>query len=76
MVDWELMSKVNEYEKAVNNGKLVASLFGQWLLELISGGFIQPSDVHITGFSIGAHIAGMVGKNVNGKIAKIFGTSR
>lgn len=41
---------------------------------MVSNGFTQMHNVNIAGHSLGAHIAGIAGKNVqNGRIQTIFG---
>lgn len=74
MVDWGILAKVNQYEVAVNNAFSVSLLLAQWLSDVIHREHISTSNIHLVGFSIGAHMAGIMAKHVNnGKIAKIFG---
>lgn len=40
---------------------------------MASKGLLDLDKTDLVGFSIGSHIAGMVGKHVNGKISRIIG---
>lgn len=74
MVDWEKPSRVARYETAVNSALIIASLLAKWISTALVNGYVDASRMHIVGFSMGAHIAGNVGKRVTGgKVAKIFG---
>lgn len=74
MVDWSVLAKVNQYEVAVKNAFSISLLLAQWLSDVIHRKYISTSNIHLVGFSIGAHMAGIMAKRVNnGKIAKIFG---
>ncbi|KAK7593088.1 hypothetical protein V9T40_007840 [Parthenolecanium corni] len=73
MVDWEKPSRVARYETAVNSALIIASLLAKWISTALVNGYVDASRMHIVGFSMGAHIAGNVGKRVTGgKVAKIF----
>lgn len=74
MVDWTAPSKVARYETAVNNAFIIATLLAEWISKTLINGYLDASRMHIVGFSMGAHIAGNVGKRITGgKVAKIFG---
>lgn len=77
VVDWAALSKVPRYEDAVNNAHFISLRFGQWLSDIMSKGHTSSDRVQIVGFSIGAHMAGIVAKEVQqqyDKVAKIFGS--
>ncbi|KAL6986587.1 hypothetical protein U1Q18_051233, partial [Sarracenia purpurea var. burkii] len=72
LLDWSPLSKVDKYVTAVQNGDQVAKWFTEFLNDLISKNFTNANTTHLVGFSIGSHIAGLIGKRVNGTLAKIF----
>lgn len=74
MIDWAKPSKVARYETAVSHALDIATLIAEWISQALAKGQLDASRMHIVGFSIGAHIAGNIGKRITGgKVAKIFG---
>ncbi|RVE47195.1 hypothetical protein evm_008163 [Chilo suppressalis] len=69
VVDWSAGGGTINYATAVANtvpsGESIAR-FINWLNQVTGA---EPGHYHIVGHSLGAHQAGMIGRNVNGKIA-------
>lgn len=55
-VDWEKGASGPSYSQAVANTELVGRQIGLLLIDMMTLG-VRPSDIHIVGFSLGAHIA-------------------
>ncbi|XP_066458666.1 endothelial lipase [Eleutherodactylus coqui] len=72
VVDW--MSLAHQlYPDAVNNTKLVGretAVLIDWLQEK---GNMSLKNVHLIGYSLGAHVAGFAGNHVTGTLARITG---
>ncbi|XP_068107478.1 endothelial lipase [Hyperolius riggenbachi] len=72
VVDW--MSLAHQlYPDAVNNTKLVGketATFMDWLQEKAN---TSLRNVHMIGYSLGAHVAGFAGNHVNGTVGRITG---
>ncbi|KAM4707192.1 endothelial lipase [Discoglossus pictus] len=72
IVDWVSLAH-QHYHDAVSNCKMVGKDIAQlldWLQEKAS---LSLENVHIIGYSLGAHIAGYAGNYVNGTIGRITG---
>lgn len=58
--------------------RLRCKIIGNYVAELIAALLdktnLKLDSVHVIGFSMGAHIAGYVGKKFNGRIPRITGT--
>lgn len=73
-VDWGKGSKTFAYPMARARVVEVARVVGDFINYLQQNAYLNPSDVTLIGFSLGAHICGLAGKNfTNGKIKKIIG---
>lgn len=59
--EYQIAAKINTYDV----GDYIAKVFKGWNLTLDS--------VTLVGHSLGAQVAGQVGKQCNGKLGKIFG---
>ena len=55
-VDWEKGAAGPSYPQSVANTELVGRQTGLLLIDMLGLG-LRPSDIHIVGFSLGAHIA-------------------
>ena len=72
MVDWVNGAKILNYYKAVANTRLVGAQVGFLVKALEDSYNILRADVHLIGFSLGAHTAGYAGKLLTG-IGRISG---
>lgn len=71
-VDWALGAGTPNYITAVNRVSLVGAWLARFIDVLHTGG--HPfSHINVIGFSLGAHVAGISGKFVNGRIPTIIG---
>ncbi|XP_046389279.1 phospholipase A1 member A-like [Ischnura elegans] len=72
-VDWSPLAKEPCYLSAAKGVPIVASCTGR-LIDTIAAAGVQPKDVHIVGFSLGAHVSGHVNKFVTtGRVGRISG---
>ncbi len=72
-VDWSVGSQTINYIAAANRVETVGfftASYLNWLLELQR---IDYNRVHVIGFSLGAHIAGFIGKNTGRNLHTIIG---
>ncbi|XP_068131619.1 hepatic triacylglycerol lipase isoform X2 [Hyperolius riggenbachi] len=73
IVDW-LQSAHQHYAVAVQNTRIVGLEVAEFLEWLESAIQFSRSNVHLIGYSLGAHVSGFAGSYVNGsKIARITG---
>lgn len=73
-VDWSLGSSTINYVAARNRINAVGILVGQYIDFLHLNGQINFAQLTLVGFSLGAHGAGIAGKNVRrGRISSIIG---
>lgn len=73
-VDWSLGSSTINYIAARNRVNLVGPLIAQYIDFLHENGALDFNRLTLIGFSLGAHIAGLTGKNVRrGRINTIIG---
>ncbi|XKL63931.1 hypothetical protein PGB90_006295 [Kerria lacca] len=71
-IDWSSLSG-EHYNIAVANARSVAVLLARWLSRIMIEGHATTCNTNLVGHSIGAHIAGILGKCTMGKkIAKIY----
>uniref|UniRef100_T1IMD4 Lipase domain-containing protein n=1 Tax=Strigamia maritima TaxID=126957 RepID=T1IMD4_STRMM len=71
-VEWESGASLPNYVQAAANTKLVGRQLALLIAELTARGITDPSQVHLIGFSLGAHVAGFTGKQV-ANISRISG---
>ncbi|KAL7305252.1 hypothetical protein TKK_0002390 [Trichogramma kaykai] len=64
LVDWSKLAAMPWYVKAVQNTRLVGSHIAQMLRWLESQGAFSLRRVHLIGFSLGAEVAGFMGKSL------------
>ncbi|XP_001605911.2 pancreatic lipase-related protein 2 [Nasonia vitripennis] len=72
VVDWSVAS-LKDYLTASRLSRQVGDHVSQFLEFLMMEGIVIPEDIHVLGHSLGAHIAGFIGSNLSGKIARITG---
>ncbi|XP_071455105.1 pancreatic triacylglycerol lipase-like [Hetaerina americana] len=72
-VDWSPMAKEPCYFSAAEGVPIVGSCTGQ-LIDTIATAGVPPEEVHVVGFSLGAHVSGQVNKFVTkGRVGRISG---
>ncbi|XP_021200380.3 lipoprotein lipase [Helicoverpa armigera] len=72
VVDWRALANSNYNTAAAgvpNVGQHVGN-FVNWLFNTIGGNWNQ---VHFVGFSLGAHVVGRAGRQVNGRVSRVTG---
>lgn len=75
MVDWSEGSRTINYAGAAGRVGAVGAVIASQIDFMQQNNQINFVDIHIIGFSLGAHIAGHAGKNVRrGMINTIYGT--
>nr|XP_021200407.2 phospholipase A1 member A [Helicoverpa armigera] len=72
VVDWSRLANSN-YITAVNGVPGVGEHLGDFLTWLIRVGRGNWNNVHLVGFSLGAHVVGNAGRRVNGQPRRITG---
>jgi len=72
-VDWGALSPSSNYLLSVANTRVVGAHVAELINFLVAQGAARLQDIHIIGFSLGAHVAGFAGKNTNGRVARITG---
>ncbi|KGL73723.1 Lipase member H-A, partial [Tinamus guttatus] len=72
IVDWNRGATTFNYNTAVENTRKVAKILKNYIDQMLADGASLDS-VHIIGISLGAHIAGFVGKKYNGRLGRITG---
>ncbi|XP_022258754.1 inactive pancreatic lipase-related protein 1-like, partial [Limulus polyphemus] len=64
-VDWSRGATL-PYTQSVANARMVGAIIAKFLTDLQEKQSVPPSNIHIIGHGVGAHIAGYVGENVPG----------
>uniref|UniRef100_A0A8D2Q3M4 Lipase G, endothelial type n=1 Tax=Varanus komodoensis TaxID=61221 RepID=A0A8D2Q3M4_VARKO len=72
VVDWLFLAH-QLYPDAVNNTRVVGKEIARLLNWLQEKGHFQLQNVHLIGYSLGAHVAGFTGSYVQGKVGRITG---
>lgn len=82
VVDWTSLAVAPEsqYYFVVESVPIVAQVIAEYLSNLIKARHLRASYIHLVGYGVGAHVAGITGKNMktlikkgNNKIARITG---
>ncbi|RZF45335.1 hypothetical protein LSTR_LSTR010422 [Laodelphax striatellus] len=64
-IDWSILGKEGCYVEATRNVKPVGQCVARMLEKIVYvRREMKPEDVHVIGFSLGAHVAGFVGKSL------------
>lgn len=73
-VNWESSSHTLNYLDAANRVHPIGVYVAELIDLMVSEKLASLDDIHVIGFSLGAHAAGHAGKNVkSGKLTKIVG---
>ncbi len=73
LVDWSAGSQTINYFGAADRVSPVGNFVGAYLTWLRDLGMLDFNRIHVIGFSLGAHIAGFIGKNTNRQLHTIIG---
>ena len=73
VVDWGRLAAFM-YLQAVDNTVPVGTYVGQFLSLLEQNNYIDLRNIHMIGHSLGAHISGIAGAYVGGRVGRITGT--
>jgi hypothetical protein len=68
-----LAGPVPWYFVAVENAQNVGQRTGQFVQFMINNLQLSPEDVHVVGFSLGGQLVSFIGRETNGKLARITG---
>lgn len=72
IVAWGKGAVGPDYNQAVSNTRLVGTQTRLIIQKLVQAGG-SLTDVHIIGHSLGAHTAGLAGRQLHGKVARVTG---
>lgn len=74
VLNWHYAARGIVYPRAVANIPIVASYATRFINEkLIDEANIDPRRIQLIGHSLGAHLAGFIGKNTRSKVGRIYG---
>ena len=71
-MDWQLLALPPDYFKAASHTQPVGTLTGDFVKFLLTFG-VELRNLHLIGFSLGAHVVGRAGHMNNGTIPRITG---
>jgi len=71
LVDWSGLATSPWYNIAAGATKSVGQRTGEFVQFLVDAGYVAMEDVHIIGFSLGAHVAGATGAQLNGLAPRV-----
>lgn len=63
-MDWGALAAMPNYLTAVRNIKIVAPYVAQMIEWLVNRNALSMPKIHVIGFSLGAHVAAFVAKNL------------
>lgn len=72
-VDWKSLAVDIPYFTARMRCKEIGNYVGEMIMTMTENTSQSNDDIHIIGFSMGAHIAGYAGKRLGGKVHRITG---
>lgn len=72
-VDWSLIAIDWTYIAARLRCKEIGNYIAELILMLTNNTYQEMDNIHILGFSMGAHIAGYAGKRLDGQLMRITG---
>ena len=70
-IDWGELARGHNYHAAKRNVDLVGNVTARLVHFLVVSTMMRRRDIHLVGFSLGAHVVGSVGTSVN--ITRITG---
>lgn len=73
-LDWSQYADGLYFPTVIYTVPQVANILSQMLQTLIQKHNVDPKQIRMTGFGIGAHIAGLAAKDVEPRIHRITGT--
>jgi len=73
LIDWSHLADNSNYFAAVQNTKLVGPMSAELLEFLISQGAVAREQVYLIGFSLGCHVVGIAGGNMNPRVPRLTG---
>lgn len=74
IINWNYAARGILYPRAVANIPIVATYATRFINDkLLREARIDPSRIQLIGHSLGAHLAGFIGKNTNEKLGRIYG---
>ncbi|KAK0167250.1 hypothetical protein PV327_004675 [Microctonus hyperodae] len=73
LVDWRNHAAAPWYNRAAENVEMVGSHVAKFVKWLKHKNIISNSNLHVIGYSLGAHVAGFMGKELYPKIERITG---
>lgn len=73
-VDWSVIALNPKYPKPAALTVAIGMVIATFLERVVDVTQISPNDVHLIGYSLGAHVVGSCGRNFKrGKLARITG---
>lgn len=72
-VDWSFIVLDMSYLVARLRCKEIGNFIAELILMITNNTSQEVNDIHILGFSMGAHIAGYAGKRLDGQLMRITG---
>lgn len=72
-VDWSRVAQ-NDYVTAVRGVPVVGRALGDFIAFLHTNFGLSYQNIHLVGFSLGAHLVGVAGRRVGGRVARVTGT--
>ncbi|XP_054287053.1 lipase member H-like isoform X1 [Macrosteles quadrilineatus] len=80
VMDWSILaddpsdSALTAYHEVRDKGVAeAAAQAAAWISMVMGSKSISPEDVHLVGFSLGAHVSGIIGQNLNNSLGRITG---
>ena len=72
-MDWSVGSSTYLYSLARERVKEVGKVVADFVKYLVENNALNAKKLRMVGFSLGAHVAGIAGSNLNGEVNKIVG---
>lgn len=72
-VDWSIFANQG-YAAAAASTPRIGSSLAEFIALLVAGERVALARLHLVGFGLGAHVAGVAARAVDGTVAKITGT--